>query len=69
MISLYKQPVALAGDREREKTVHLIGERVMGLEVSYHQDVKFDMRDWSDQRGWFPDVKVGHLTEPEPWLL
>ena len=40
-----------------------------GLEVLYHLDVKFDLRDWSDQRGWFPDVKVGHLAVPEPWLL
>ena len=51
---------------EREKTVHLIGERVMGLgglEVSYYQDVKFDLRDW------FPDVEVGHLAVPEPWQL
>ena len=39
-----------------------------GLEVSYDLDVKFDLRDWSDQRGWFPDVKVGHLAVPEPWL-
>ena len=57
---------------EREKTVHLIGERVMGLgglEVSYYQDVKFDLRDSSDQRDWFPDVEVGHLAVPEPWLL
>ena len=40
-----------------------------GLEVLYHLDVKFDLRDWSDQRGWFPDVKVGHFAVPEPWLL